>query len=73
MKTGLRTYRPSRKIDYKQLRKINPEAARSAVPEYLKASNHNISEAASIFGINQAVVYDITKKERSKVINRSYR
>ena len=64
MKTGLRTYQPSRKIDYKQLRKINPKAARRAVLEYLKASNHNISEAASIFGINRAVVYDIIKEEK---------
>ena len=64
MKTGLRTYQPSRKIDYKQLRKTNPKAARRAVLEYLKASNHNISEAASIFGINRAVVYDIIKKEK---------
>jgi len=64
MKTGLRTHQPTGKIDYKQLRKINPEAARMAVLEYLKNNNHNISEAASIFGINRPVVYDIIKKER---------
>jgi len=64
MKAGLRTYQPKGKIDYKQLRKINPEAARKAVLEYLKTNNHNISEAASIFGINRAVVYDIIKKEK---------
>jgi len=64
MKPGLRTYQPTGKIDYKQLRKINPEAARRAVLGYLKTNNHNISEAASIFGINRPVVYDIIKKEK---------
>ena len=64
MKPGPRTYQPTGKIDYKQLRKINPEAARRAVLEYLKTNNHNISEAASIFGINRPVVYDIIKKEK---------
>jgi len=44
MKHGLRTHRAAGKIDYKQLRKINPEAARKAVLEYLKTNNHNISE-----------------------------
>ena len=63
MKTGLRTYQPRGRIDYKQLRKINPEAARRAVLGYLKTNNHNISETASIFGINRTVVYDIIKKE----------
>jgi len=64
MKPGPRTYQPTGKIDYKQLRKINPEAARRAVLEYLKTNNHNISEAASIFGINRPVVYHIIKKEK---------
>ena len=56
MRHGLRTWLPTGKIDYKQLRKINPEAARQAVVEYLKTNNHNVSEAAFIFGINRAVV-----------------
>jgi len=64
MKHGLRTPLPRGKIDYKQLRRINPEAARKAVLEYLKTNNRNISEAASIFGINRTVVYDIIRKER---------
>jgi len=64
MKPGLRTPLPRGKIDYKQLRRINSEAARRAVLEYLKTNNRNISEASSIFGINRAVVYDIIKKER---------
>ncbi len=64
MKHGLRTPLPRGKIDYKQLRRINPEAARKAVLEYLKTNNRNISEAALIFGINRTVVYDIIRKER---------
>ena len=64
MKHGLRTPLPRGKIDYKQLRRINPEAAREAVLEYLETNNRNISEAASIFGINRTVVYDIINKER---------
>jgi transposase len=60
-------------IDYKALRRFNPEAARMAVLEYLK-TNPNISEVARMFGITRAVVYDIIKKgktgnleDRSKV------
>jgi len=63
MRRGHRTYQSRGKIDYKRLRKINAEAAREGVLEYLKMNNHNISEAAYIFGINRTVVYDITKKE----------
>ena len=54
------------KIDYKQLRKINPEAARLAVLEYLKTNGHHVSQAAFIFGINRSAVYAILKKERVK-------
>ena len=64
MKPGLHTYLPRGKIDYKQLRRINPEAARRAVLGYLKTNRGNISEASSIFGINRTVVYDIINKER---------
>jgi transposase len=52
------------RIDYKQLRKVNPEAARFAVLEYLKTNDHNISQAARVFGINRAVAYDILRKEK---------
>jgi len=38
------TYQARGKIDYKQLRRINPEAARRAVLEYLKTNNHNMAE-----------------------------
>ncbi len=64
MKHGHRTHLSTGKIDYKQLRKINPEAARRAVLEYLGSNGHNISQVALIFGINRTVVYDILRKER---------
>jgi len=52
METGAR-------IDYKKLRRINPEAARQAVLEYLKTNNRNISNAARVFSVNRPVIYDI--------------
>ena len=52
------------RIDYKALRKINPEAARKAVLEYLMTNNHNIANTARVFGINRTVVYDILRKEK---------
>jgi len=64
MKSGRHTSLPGGKIDYKQLRKINPEAARRAVIEYLKTNGHNISQTALVFGITRPVVYDIIRKER---------
>lgn len=51
-----------RHIDYKTLREINPEAARMAVIEYLRGSGGSIADAARVFGIQRAVVYDILKK-----------
>ncbi len=64
MKAGRLTSLLLAKIDYKQLRKVNPEAARLALPEYLRTNGHNISQAASVFGISQSVVYDILRKEK---------
>jgi len=61
--TGHRTTLKAEKINYKVLRKINAEAARLAVIEYLKTNKGNISEAARIFGIQRTVVYDILKKK----------
>lgn len=52
------------RIDYKTLRKINPEAARRAVLEYLASCDHNIAETARVFGITRPVVYDILTKQR---------
>ena len=63
MMTGHRTTLKAGEINYKVLRKINPEAARLAVIEYLKTNKGNISEAARVFGIQRTVVYDILKKE----------
>lgn len=56
--------RPGPRIDYKQLRRINPEAARHAVIQYLKSNGGNIAEAARTFGINRSVVYDILRKQK---------
>jgi len=63
MKTGHRTTLKAGKINYKVLRRINPEAARLAVIEYLSTNKGNISEAARVFGIQRTVVYDILKKK----------
>jgi len=52
------------KINYHVLRRINPEAARLAVMEYLSTNKGNISEAARTFGIQRTVVYDILKKKK---------
>lgn len=50
------------KIDYKNLRKINPEAARTAVLEYLSSNGGNVLDCSKVFGINRTVIYDIIKK-----------
>jgi len=55
---------PGPRIDYKQLRRINAEAARRAVLEYLKSNSANIAEAARVFGVNRPVIYDILRKQR---------
>lgn len=52
------------KIDYKLLRRISPEAARTAVLQYLESNNHNITDCAKIFGITRVVIYDILTKEQ---------
>lgn len=52
------------RIDYKQLRRLNPQAARLAVLEYLKTNEENVSDTATVFGINRPVIYDILRKQR---------
>jgi len=64
MKTGHRISLTTARINYKTLRKINPEAARLAVIEYLSTNKGNISESARVFGIQRTVVYDILKKKK---------
>jgi transposase len=56
MKTGHRISLTTARINYKTLRKINPEAARLAVIEYLSTNKGNISEAARVFGLQRTVV-----------------
>jgi len=63
MRTGPRTNLSEGRIDYKELRKINPEAARKAVLEYLKTNEANISRTAGLFGINRSVVNNILRKD----------
>lgn len=48
-------------IDYKSLRKISPETARTAVLQYLSGSG-NISQTAKAFGLQRAVIYNIIKR-----------
>jgi putative transposase len=63
MRPGAPTHQAKGTIDYKQLRQINPEAARRAVLGYLETRG-NISQTARMFSITRAVVYSILKKER---------
>ncbi len=51
-------------INYKTLRKVNPETARLAVLQYLKSNRGNISKTARVFGIQRVTVYDILKKQQ---------
>lgn len=57
---------PGARINYKSLRRINPEAARLAVLEYLDTNKGNIADAARTFGVNRTVVYDIIGKDKEK-------
>ena len=52
------------KINYKNLRKINPGAARLAVTEYLSTNKSNISDHLEPLGSKRIVIYNILKKER---------
>ena len=56
---------PGHHIDYKQLRALDPPAARMAVLNYLESIGGNVKQTAKVFGINRCVVYDIIKKQAS--------
>ena len=60
---------PGHHINYKQLRSIDPQAARIAVLNYLESVGGNISRTARVFGINRCVVYDILQKQASGDLN----
>jgi len=64
MRHGLRTYLSAGRIDYKKLRKIDPEAARRAVIGYLKTSGHHISRTGAVFGINRTNLLHYQKGQR---------
>lgn len=49
-------------IDYKMLRKINPETARMAVLEYLDSNGGNIADCACVFNITRPIVYKAIRK-----------
>lgn len=64
---------PGCRINYKQLRKINSQAARQAVLEYLKTNEGNVADAARVFGINRPVIYDILRKQQEgSLLDRSH-
>lgn len=56
-------------ISYKVLRKINPEAARTAILQYAASVNNNISLTASFFGVTRLTVYDILEKSKVGDLN----
>jgi transcriptional regulator of acetoin/glycerol metabolism len=58
-KEDQRQYAPWSPYRLQGARKINTEAARQAVLEYLKTNGGNVTDAARIFGINRSAVYDI--------------
>ncbi|HEY59869.1 MAG TPA: hypothetical protein G4N92_04160 [Anaerolineae bacterium] len=60
---------PRHHIEYKQLRKVNPQAARLAVINYLESIHSIIARTARVYGINRCVVYDILYKQASGHLN----
>jgi transposase len=56
---------PAPRIDYNALRRINPEAARRAVLDYLASTGGRVSATAAAFGISRSVVYDILGRQAS--------
>ncbi|OQB24026.1 MAG: hypothetical protein BWY10_02644 [Chloroflexi bacterium ADurb.Bin180] len=60
MSDGHRT--SGQQIDYKELRKISPQAARQAVISYWQHKASSIAEVARTCEVNRCVVYDILRK-----------
>lgn len=58
-------------ISYKTLRKINPEAARTAVLEYLSSNGGNVTETAKTFGVQRLTIYNIIKRASGDLEDRS--
>ena len=58
-------------IDYKSLRKINPEAARLAVLQYLSSSKSSINQCAKTFGVQRTVIYDILSRKNDDLKDKS--
>lgn len=53
-------------INYKKLRKISAEAARTAIIDYLTSNGGNITNCAKAFGIQRLTIYDILKKNQEE-------
>ncbi|MGD2178937.1 MAG: hypothetical protein PVG71_14080 [Anaerolineae bacterium] len=51
------------RIDYGLLREVDAATARLPAFEYLKTNEHNICDAAPVFGINRSVVCDILTRQ----------
>jgi len=62
MRRGRRTDKQVARIDYKELRKLDPETSRRAVIALWKSNGQNVSATARMFGINRRVVYDILER-----------
>ena len=51
-------------IDYKKLRRLDPEAARQAVLDYLRSVDGNVAATARAFAVQRSVIYDIQRRAR---------
>jgi transposase len=62
MRTGHHISAQAARIEYKELRKTSPEAARRAVVEYWRSKGHDVFATARMFGVNCCLVYDILSR-----------
>jgi hypothetical protein len=64
---------PAPIIDYKNLRRLDPEAARQAVLDYLASADGNVAATARAFAVQRSVVYDILRRQHAgSLADRSY-